>query len=596
MQIFLRASVFLAAYACFALVLATQADKGFSILRAIIGFVIGLFLGIVFMVSLVNSLSVTFRPFIFALFIWGTSGAILFGIKIPFKDLHPVNFTLTRRKVYFLIATTALIMIWFYLMPSLLQAILQSTQIVSWVIGYVAVIVIVVVGFVFLIKKRREPTITKHNADSLAKTSLQDEEIAAIGNSDGVWCGQHDGKNIFVSTQDRGIVIGPPGTGKTSFLITQLLKWIESKRSFVCLDAKPEIHSVLAKRLKELDYNVYVYNPSLESSLRYNPFDDLDSAESIGELASSLIPSPDPRNAVFYENARDFLDAIISHLHEKHEASLPNMREFLKEFNSYRDLFAALCKSPSTDASELANGLAMVGSNERMLGSIFSTLRSNLRFLRYPAIRKSLSASDFSLKALTRRQPAAIFLQFEERHQETTGKLLSSLLGHIMRYLIEHQNRDAVLLLLDEIGNVPLIQGLKEKLNTIRSRKIPTWLYWQNIEQMKKYGQREDGANIILGACDFQMVFRLNDNQSADWISQRIGTVDRIVEARSVQKKGLLNFSVSHSKNIVTEPRIRPHELQQLENGKALCIYRDKSWMASAIPYFELFPEYKTDM
>lgn len=582
-------------YAFFTLYLANKSKYKLSILRAILGFIIGVLLAAGFLLLFVSDKTddmAIFQKVILVLAAWGFAWAMLLSIKFPFRNLYPANITFTRKTLYFIAATIALIGVWIFLMPHFLLAV---RIIIFPLIFNIALIGLICWGLVHFVKKRK-PTVTKDNSGSLAETRLIDEDIAAIGNSNGIWCGQHNGKNIFVSIQDRGIVIGPPGTGKTSFLITQLLKWIDTKRSFVCLDAKPEIHNVLAKRLKELDYNVYVYNPSLETSLRYNPFDDLDSTESVGELASSLIPSPDPRNAVFYENARDFLDAIITHLHEKHEASLPKMREFLKEFNSYRDLFAALCKSPSTDAAELANGLAMVGANERMLGSIFSTLRSNLRFLRYPAIRKSLEASDFSLKALTKKQPAAIFLQFEEKHQETTGKLLSAMLGHIMRYLIEHQNRDAVLLLLDEIGNVPLIQGLKEKLNTIRSRKIPTWLYWQNIEQMKKYGQREDGANIILGACDFQMVFRLNDNQSANWISQRIGTVDRVVEARSIHKKSLLDFSASYSKNIVTEPRIRPHELQQLGNGKAVCIYRSKFWLADALPYFELFPEYKTDM
>jgi len=237
-------------------------------------------------------------------------------------------------------------------------------------------------GIIFLMKNRRSPEVVKHKTDAIDKITLQEKDIAAFSNNDGVWCGQHNAHDIFISTQDRGIVIGPPGTGKTSFLITQLLKWIETKRSFVCLDIKPEIHKILEKRLKEADYNIHVYNPSLEKSEKYNPFNDLDSAESIGELAASLIPSPDPRNAVFYENARDFLDAIISHLHAQNKASLPNMRDFLKQFSSYKELFDALINSPDKDAAELANGLTLVGANERMLGSIFSTLRSNLRFLR----------------------------------------------------------------------------------------------------------------------------------------------------------------------------------------------------------------------
>lgn len=43
---------------------------------------------------------------------------------------------------------------------------------------------------------------------------------------------------------------------------------------------------------------------------------------------------------------------------------------------------------------------------------------------------------------------------------------------------------------------------------------------------MQRYGAKADeGANLILGACDYQMVFRLNDNASAKRMSERIGVV-----------------------------------------------------------------------
>ena len=86
---------------------------------------------------------------------------------------------------------------------------------------------------------------------------------------------------------------------------------------------------------------------------------------------------------------------------------------------------------------------------------------------------------------------------------------------------------------------------------------------------MRKYGSKEDGANVILGACDFQMVFRLNDNESAKWMSNRIGVVDRIVESKVTSDDRTLfsTATITHSKSIVTEPKIFPHELQQLKNG-----------------------------
>ncbi len=34
-----------------------------------------------------------------------------------------------------------------------------------------------------------------------------------------------DWKRLYTSTDDRAMVIGPPGTGKTAFLITQIYHW-----------------------------------------------------------------------------------------------------------------------------------------------------------------------------------------------------------------------------------------------------------------------------------------------------------------------------------------------------------------------------------
>jgi type IV secretory pathway TraG/TraD family ATPase VirD4 len=128
---------------------------------------------------------------------------------------------------------------------------------------------------------------------------------------------------------------------------------------------------------------------------------------------------------------------------------------------------------------------------------------------------------------------------------------------------------------------------------------MPTWLYWQSLEQMQRYGIKADeGANKILGACDFQATFRLNDNASAEWMSRRIGVVDRVVEKKSVSKdldtwSSNRTDSVSYSTDLVKEPIIFPHELGCLKQNEFVCMYRGKAWKGDATPYFQLRPEYQ---
>ncbi len=260
--------------------------------------------------------------------------------------------------------------------------------------------------------------------------------------------------------------------------------------------------------------------------------------------------------------------ALIAHLRaERGAVSLPSLRDYVADADGYKALMRHIAQNPN--AREIAHSLMMTAANESLLGSIFATFHSNLRFLRflrYPAIRASLADSDFSLSELgAPGQPVALFLQFEEQHRETTARLMAFMVGHVMRYLITQTDRPPVLLLLDEIGSAPKIPGLAEKLNTIRSRQMPLWMYWQSIEQMQKYGRTGgEGPNTILGACDVQMVFRLNDNASADWMSTRIGVTDREVRATGITTGTGLAPGSTHSRSLVQEPVVFPHELQAL--------------------------------
>ncbi|MBF4396157.1 type IV secretory system conjugative DNA transfer family protein, partial [Vibrio anguillarum] len=162
-----------------------------------------------------------------------------------------------------------------------------------------------------------------------------------------------------------------------------------------------------------------------------------------------MIANSGEENAVFFESARDLLDAMINHLKaEKPSVSLPDVRDFLTAFDSPDELLDALRASKDAQAREIAAELRMVAKNERLFGSILASMRAGMKFLRYPAIKAALSESDFSLKELGGEQPVAIFLQFEESKSELLQRLTAVIIGHFMRYLIDHTNRSPVLLLL----------------------------------------------------------------------------------------------------------------------------------------------------
>lgn len=432
---------------------------------------------------------------------------------------------------------------------------------------------------------------SRSRADRIGSKQAISDAQTKMANRNGVWVGRAGGKDLYCSTEDRGVIIGPPGVGKTSFLVSQIMKWSETKRSLVCLDVKPEIEGLTRSALQRAGYRIIVFNPTAQpgKTARYNPLDDLLDPEAVIEFSTALIPTSTLENSVFFESARSFLDGLITHLRlSKPQISIADVTRHLSRSDSYLQILRDLTESSDDAVREIAAGLVSTASNDRLLGSICANLLTNLKFIRLPRVRDALSTSDFSLHDVTDirgKRPVALFLQFEEAYRETLAHLLSAMIAHMMRFLIMNDDRPPVLLLLDEIGTVPPIPGLIGKLNSTRSRKMPIMTYWQSVKQMEAYGIAGNGASQILGACDFQMVFRLNDVESAKWMSERIGMAD--VVGTSVTSSPERAYATT-SQSVSLEPMIWPHQLQSLLPGEVVCAYRETRWRGEATPYWRL--------
>ncbi|MEO0973629.1 MAG: type IV secretory system conjugative DNA transfer family protein, partial [Pseudomonadota bacterium] len=257
---------------------------------------------------------------------------------------------------------------------------------------------------------------------------------------------------LKTSVQDRAIVIGPPGTGKTTFLVTQLLEWAEQGLPFVCFDTKPEIYGIVRERL-EGQYRLLTYNPTAGTGERYNPLDDAPDPLAVSELVAALIPTVSPENEAIYESSRQIVESIALHLRESNSRiALPDISAFMKDRGDLKRIISALRESPNEDVVETANFVAETAKSDRFMGNVYADLAKNLKFLRQPAIRESLSTSDFSLADFAQGSGATgLFLQFEQRHKAVTSRLFSAFVTHITNYFIaHHHDRPPILLMLDE--------------------------------------------------------------------------------------------------------------------------------------------------
>ena len=182
------------------------------------------------------------------------------------------------------------------------------------------------------------------------------------------------------------------------------------------------------------------------------------------------------------------------------------------------------------------------------------------------------------------RPRSAVFLQYEQKYKSSLATLFGGTVAYTLRLLqaTASQREHAVFVALDEIINAAPIPKFAESLNTMRSANMPLAMYLQSVEGLNKlYGP--NAAEIFLGSADLKVVFRINDNVTAEYISAQLGdTEQRSFNATdSLQKsqsggRGGISDGVSSSQSAgyssSTARIFDPAEILGLEPGKAITL------------------------
>ena len=327
--------------------------------------------------------------------------------------------------------------------------------------------------------------------------------------------GRYGGQIFWASAEDRGLVIGPPGTGKTAFLLNQILKAAREGLSLAAVDYKPELYRLLAPALEAAGYQVLRVNPCRldHKADHWNPLQETSDPTELAEIVAALLPINSPGDAPFVAAQRDWLLMAIYHAKTwgELEATLPGIMRFLSSKTDALELLAEIQESQSEPAARIARRLAaglQAKKPDPLIAAGLSGALRSLEYLSLPSVVEAFGCSDFKMTDLGKGdRPQAVFLQLEEAKAQALGPLLSVMTSSLLTGLINTTlERRPVAVFLDEVGNFPAIPGLAEKLNTIRSRLMPTWLYFQSLEQIeRRYGR--GAAPVFMASADVQMVF-----------------------------------------------------------------------------------------
>jgi type IV secretion system protein VirD4 len=467
-----------------------------------------------------------------------------------------------------------------------------------WSGVFIGFIVSIIFGVLVYKKSRFQKTEKDNLENEKSYNSLLEK---GVKKEEGIYSGKLGKKDFFVSYQDRGLVVGPPGTGKTAVLINQILKVADNKTSFIASDIKPEIYSIIHEELEEKGFDVALINPLSSVGHHYNPLDDIVDESEINEMVMNILPLPSRAEPAWVKAQRKYLRLALSYLYHVDglTCSLPASYAMFAEFDTPSLFLDQIITTDNAMLAASAKKLKAELSSSKPAQSGFSEVFDELNWLHYPDIAETFSDSDFSINDMGKDRPVALFLQFEETKLKTLGALLSLLYGHILNVLIRNTDRQPVALFFDEIGNLPVIDGLAEKLHTIRSRMLPTWMYWQTIAQMDKYSTSgNNGAEIILSSSDLQMFFRSNSEHTQKMVSTLVGTtIDHVTSISEGKRKDVWELlETTKTQNITYSERtammIEPHQVGELSKYEAITLYRGGKALGYGSPYFQDYPKY----
>lgn len=332
------------------------------------------------------------------------------------------------------------------------------------------------------------------------------------------------------SQTPHALVVAGTGSGKTRrFIIPNVLMAREHRASMVVLDRKGDLADLLGSGLSAAGYRVAVIDHEDGHSAQWDPLAPVMAATAAGDsdrarlsaerAAAAMVPTEaGGRDAHWAESARSVLATCIL-LVALADGPTPAQRTLASVMATLSDGLSSPGPDPAAQLKALvrslpsghparATGSQLLTLTGRELGSVLSTLMKVVRPYTSEAATWATAPGPGAPPASPRdlwAWPTAVFLRVGGTTSPTNA--LASL---FLQQVIDEADRrtragavgSEIVLLLDELGNVPAVPGLPSAYSLGRSQGLRCLSVVQDTAQLTaRYGdagRREIEANAAL--------------------------------------------------------------------------------------------------
>ncbi|WP_205621388.1 type IV secretion system DNA-binding domain-containing protein [Pectobacterium carotovorum] len=316
------------------------------------------------------------------------------------------------------------------------------------------------------------------------------------------------------------LISGTTGAGKSTFLI-YLLKAIRARGDrAVVYDKKGEFVEMFYR-----DGVDHILNPSDSRSHQWTPWEEMASPFDADWIAETLIQEDKSKGGdpFFRDSPRHVFSAALQKL-------------YMDGFRSLTTLLRATAWSDLELLTELVAGTPaethFSEGNEKTLASIRSTLVNGvlpLRLLKEENTKGFFSIRDWIAEG---DEPNAddswLFLPVRESEIEIQKPLISTWIQAAAKGLMACgvNNNRTLWIVVDELPSLKNIPALSMLMAEGRGFGAAVVLGIQEINQLEEeFGKNT--SKTILGLCSTQFHFRLNNADTAEWVSKVLGEAER---------------------------------------------------------------------
>ena len=433
------------------------------------------------------------------------------------------------------------------------------------------------------------------------KSDLQHMGAYAKTDAEGVIFGKDQKGEFLRYPICNRTIISQTGGGKTSGVVIPAL--LTQNRPMFIHDLKGELWAVTARhRSQAFGHEIVAIDPYgitrtpeflkgkpaflTQKIYRFNPLDAIPKEEqkrdeALAALVKSLSARSGNRFGIKDNHFEDMAETLLLGLIEWVVMNYPTPNLIMVHdllCTSKENLETLLTEMQVSDLLRAkAAGAQVLAAAHEERGSILTTTYRQLSWLADPNLRQLVSETNFDLKGLItgKADIYVIMPGAQAREQSRVFRMLLACVRNLMVQTPKSQiSKEELLFLFDELGQLGYCEDIEAMLPIMRAYNAVFWSVFQDIGQIKKYGEMK---GLFMGAKLMQF-FGITDSETIRWICELGGRKTYLSTNHSESKGrgGAKNAGTSQNESVSNQESgadlIKFNEVREMPFDKQLVL------------------------